>query len=101
MKAELKIIRHCKSLEGKAENKSEHEIELENFTNIDEKNIDVQEASSKNTGSQKNDLEVSTTNKALERIEFDKYVFILGEDAETDKELRNLIWYLKHEGTHF
>ena len=62
---------------------------------------DAKETSSKKAESQQNDLEVSTNNNNLERIEFGKYVFILGEDAETDKELRSLIWYLKHEGTHF
>jgi hypothetical protein len=102
MKEELKIIRHCKSQGVNDEKKSENGIELENFSGIDEKSEDdAKETSSKKAESQQNDLEVSTNNNDLERIEFGKYVFILGEDAETDKDLRSLIWYLKHEGTHF
>jgi hypothetical protein len=49
---------------------------------------------------QHNDLE-STSDKKLEKIEVGKYLFILGEDAETDKELRTLISCLKSENTHF
>ncbi len=84
-------------------------MEHENFSGFDEKIVedknvdDAKETSSRKTGSQsqQNDLELSTTKDSLERIEFGQYVFVLGEDAETDKELRSLIWYLKHEGTHF
>ena len=49
---------------------------------------------------QKTDLEVKSE-KQLEKIEVGKYLFILGEDAETDKELRKLISNLKWENTHF
>jgi hypothetical protein len=75
----------------------------ENFSDIDEKNLDEKKTSRKMTESPKSDLEGSTgsTDTALEKIEFGKYILILGEDAETDKELRSLLWYLKNEGTHF
>jgi len=36
----------------------------------------------------------------LERVEVGKYVFILGEDEATDKDLRKIIAYLKTENTH-
>lgn len=75
----------------------------ENFSDIDEKNLDEKKTCRKMTESPKSDLEGSTgsTDTALEKIEFGKYILILGEDAETDKELRSLLWYLKNEGTHF
>lgn len=100
MSEDLKVIRHTKPTGAQPEKVSEPEIGQENFSDIDEKNIDGNELSSKKTSSPKSDLEGST-DKALERVEFGKYVFILGEDSETDKDLRNLIWYLKNEGTHF
>lgn len=100
MSDDIKVIRHSKPTGIQPEKVSEPEIGQENFSDIDEKNIDGNELSSKKTSSPKCDLEGST-DKVLERVEFGKYVFILGEDTETDKDLRNLIWYLKNEGTHF
>lgn len=52
------------------------------------------------TPTQQNDLE-KIDGQNLEKIEVGEYLFILGEDAETDKELRVLIAYLKNDNTHF
>jgi 5'-3' exonuclease len=38
---------------------------------------------------------------AKEKIIVGKYVFILGDDAETDKDLRKLAALIKEEGTHY
>jgi hypothetical protein len=38
--------------------------------------------------------------KRLERVEVGKYIFVLGEDEATDKDLRKIIAYLKTENTH-
>jgi|LauGreDrversion4_2_1035121.scaffolds.fasta_scaffold203323_3 hypothetical protein len=43
----------------------------------------------------------SLADPKLEKVEVGKYLFILGEDSQTDKELRQLISYLKSENTHF
>ena len=45
------------------------------------------------------DAEANSDSK-LERVEVGKYVFLLGEDPNTDKDLRKIIAYIKAENTH-
>ena len=63
----------------------------------DEKVTDLPE---KSIQEQKVDLELKS-NSNLQKIEIGKYVFVLGDNPEADKQLRTLASIVRWENTHF
>jgi hypothetical protein len=47
------------------------------------------------------DLPKDENEKKTERVQAGKYIFILGENEEADKELRHLIRIVKSESSHW